>query len=87
MAETEYFALLWDGDDVSRPRTVVRRRPTPEGTAEEILRADGAWDSTNVLMLAELNMYEKELRPISATAALEFERRIAARRSSEEGRA
>jgi hypothetical protein len=81
-AEAEYWALLWDGDEVSRPRTIVRRRPTSEGHLEEILRADGEWHDTNVLMLSRLNMFEKELRPISADDARDFERRVLGRRQS-----
>lgn len=87
MTDIEYFALLWDGDDISAPRTILRRRPTPEGQVSEILRADGAWHTTGILLLVRMNMYEHEVEPISATAALDFERRIAARRSSEGGRA
>jgi hypothetical protein len=84
-AETEYFALLWDGDDVAAPRTVLRRRPTPEGPVGEILRADGSWESTGILVLAQMNMYEHDVVPITASAALDFERWVEARRSSEAG--
>ncbi|WP_028045844.1 hypothetical protein [Cellulomonas sp. URHE0023] len=82
-AETEYFALLWDGDDVSAPRTILRRRPAPEGAIEEMLRGDGAWYSTGVLALVRLNMYEHEVQPISIAAALDFERSVNSRRTNE----
>lgn len=78
-ADTEHWALLWDGDDTSRPRSVVRRRATPEGWAEEILRGDGAWHSAGIIALARLHMYEHDLQPISAADALDFERRVISR--------
>ncbi|MBO0919808.1 hypothetical protein J1G42_03075 [Cellulomonas sp. zg-ZUI222] len=74
--QTEYFALLWDGDDIAHPRAVLRRRPAPEQPFEEILRADGTWENTGILALVRLNMYEHDVQPISADAALEFERRL-----------
>ena len=78
-AETRYFALLRDGDDISRPRTILRRRATPEVAVDEILRGDGTWHNTGILMLSEMNMYEHDAKPISATAAHEFERWVHAR--------
>jgi hypothetical protein len=85
MTEPQYWALLWDGDEVSRPRTIVRRRTASEHTVDEILRADGTWQTSGVLVLAELDMYEHELEPIDAAAALDFERRLAASRRPEGG--
>jgi len=79
MAETEYWALLYKGDDLSHAHTVVRRRETPDGRLSEILRPDGTWRSTGIVALAELNMYEKELRPISAATAQDLEQRLLAR--------
>ncbi|WP_028045845.1 hypothetical protein [Cellulomonas sp. URHE0023] len=81
--ETEYWALLYEGEDISRTHTIVRRTATPEGSISEILRGDGTWETTGIVTLAELNMYEKELRPISATAALDFERWVNSRRTNE----
>ncbi|TQL02661.1 hypothetical protein [Cellulomonas sp. SLBN-39] len=82
-SETEYFAVLWDGDDNDRPRAVIRRRGTPDGMEEEILRADGTWESTGILALVRLNMYEKDVQPITPTAALDFERRVLSRHADE----
>lgn len=82
-ADTEYWALLWDGDHISQPRTVLRRRATPEGWAEEILRGDGAWHSTGIIALARLNMYEHDLQPIEEADALDFERRVMSRLAGE----
>ena len=75
----EYFALLWDGDSVDRPRTVLRRRATPAGATEEILRGDGTWESTGVLALVRLNLYEHTVQPIGEDAALAFERGVRSR--------
>lgn len=74
--ETEYWALLYEGDDLAQAHTVVRRRPAPDGPVSEILRADGTWQTTGVVALTELNMLEKELRPISAETARELETRL-----------
>jgi hypothetical protein len=70
--ETQYWAVLGGRD--GGPRTLVRRRPTPERAVEEILEADGRWHTTGVLALHRLNMYEHELRPISADEALAYEK-------------
>lgn len=82
-SETEYFALLWDGDDVAEPRTILRRYPASDGWEEQILRGDGTWESTGILALVRLNLYEKDVRPISAAAALDFERGVASRLGDE----
>lgn len=74
--QTEYFALLWDGDDLARPRTILRRRPAPGTWEEEILLGDGTWERTGVLALVRLNMFEDDVQPISTEAALEFERTV-----------
>lgn len=74
--QTEYFALLWDGDDITRPRAILRRRPAPEHALEQILRRDGTWENTGILALVRLDMYEHDVKPISPDAALDFERRL-----------
>ena len=84
MTDTDvYFALLWDGDGADRPRSVLRRRATPTGVTEEILRGDGTWERTGVLALARLNLYEHAVQPISEDAALAFERWVASRSADE----
>jgi hypothetical protein len=72
-AETQYWAVLWDGDDISQPRTLVRRRPSAEGPVEEIFGGQGVWRPTGVLALHRLHMGEHELSPLSRDAALAFE--------------
>lgn len=82
-AHTEYFGILWDGDDASRPRAVVRRRPVDDGWEEELLRSDGTWEGTGILALASLNMYEHDVQPISVATARDFERRLLSQRATE----
>ena len=74
--ETEYWALLYVGADLTATHTIVRRRPSPDGPVSEVLRADGTWQTTAAVALAELNMLEKELRPISPETARELEQRL-----------
>lgn len=71
--ETQYWAVLWDGDDISRPRTIVRSRPSDDGPVEEILGGEGTWRPTGVLALHRLNLYEHELAPLAPEAAVAFE--------------
>lgn len=87
MSKTEYWALVRAMSyDESRVRTLLRRRHTPRGTIDEILRVDGEWHATGILVLADLNMYENPLRPLSAADAEILERRLLALRPDDQDR-
>lgn len=64
------YRLIVDNEGESRG--IVRRRKSPDGPYDQVLLADGNWHETGILLLNDLNMYERELRPVSRAAALAY---------------